>query len=516
MSSSRRDFLALSARLSGLVAIGALPAGRALAALRTAAYPFTLGIASGDPLPDGVVLWTRLAPEPLAPGGGMPPTPVGVRWEVARDEQFRQVVRRGEAAARPELAHAVHVEVDGLEPGRVYWYRFISGGEASPVGRTRTAPAPGARVDRLDVAFTSCQNYQNGFYTAHRHLSAEDVALVVHLGDYIYESGVDPRMPRQHEGPEVATLDAYRARYAHYKLDPDLQAAHAAFPWIVTPDDHEVSNNYAGVHPTPRYALDPTQFLQRRAAAYQAYYEHVPLRRTAAPHGPDAQLYRRLALGGLATVHVLDTRQYRTDQPCDEGTVVDCPGARDPNATIMGAAQSRWLQEGLAASTARWNVLANQVPIAPVARRTEQGLAQSMDKWAGYLHDRQLLTEFLRDRRIVNPVFVSGDVHVNWLSDVKVDYEDPRAPVVATEFVDTSISSGGNGSDGGRYAERMMAANPHVKFYNGQRGYLRCAITPERWTTDYRVVPYVDRPGAPVSTRASFVVEAGRPGAVPA
>ncbi|MBD2018750.1 alkaline phosphatase D family protein, partial [Leptolyngbya sp. FACHB-36] len=273
---------------------------------------FSLGVASGEPLPDGVVLWTRLAPEPLN-GGGMPPQPMSVQWQVAVDEQMRRVVQRGTTIAVPELAHSVHVEVNGLEPARWYWYRFQAGDQQSSIGRTRTAPALTSHVDRLRFAFASCQHYEHGYYAAYRDMAAADLDFVVHLGDYIYEGAATTGESRQHNGSDLVTLEQYRDRYALYKTDPDLQAAHAAFPWIVTWDDHEVAGNYANLTANGQ---SQQAFLQRRASAYQAYYEHMPLRRSSRPQGANLQLYRRFSFGDLAEFNVLDTRQYRSKQPC--------------------------------------------------------------------------------------------------------------------------------------------------------------------------------------------------------
>ena len=506
---TRRDFLV---RAAGLVAMGTLDARRADALIRTAEYPFSLGVASGDPWPGGVVLWTRLAPDPMAPGGGMPRSRVAVGWEVAEDESFRRVVKRGSALAVPELGHSVHVEVEGLQPARVYWYRFLSGGEASPIGRTKTAPRAGAPAGELRFAFASCQHYEMGFFNAHRHLAGEDLDLVVHLGDYIYEPGPLEDRPRRHDGPEIRTLQQYRNRYALYKSDADLQGAHSRFPFIVTWDDHEVENNYANL--IPEDEAEAAAFPQRRAAAYQAYYEHMPLRRSSMPRGPNLQLYRRLSYGGLAQFHVLDTRQYRTDQPCGEGNKPRCPGTLDPKATITGAAQERWLLQGLDRSSARWNVLANQLPIAQVDEAAGAAKVFSMDKWDAYVASRQRLMSFLATRKPSNPVVITGDVHVNWAAELKADFERPESRTVGVEFVGTSITSGGDGADMTASGESKLRENPHFKFFNGQRGYVRCTVTPERWTSDFRVVPYVSRPGAPISTRASLVVENGRPGIV--
>jgi alkaline phosphatase D len=506
---TRRDFLHAGAGAAGLILLGVLPAHRADASLRTREYPFTLGVASGDPTPTGVVLWTRLAPDPLRTGG-MPPERVPVRWEVASDEAFRRVVQRGQVLALPELAHSVHVEVEGLAPDRVYWYRFISGAESSPIGRTRTAPAAGARLDHFALAFASCQNYEAGYYTAHRHLANEDVSLVVFLGDYIYEDAPTTTGVRRHTSPEIVTLDDYRARYALYKTDPDLQAAHAAFPWVVTWDDHEVDNNYAGQISERYHPVD--LFLQRRAAAYQAYYEHMPIRRAQMPAGPDLRLYRRLGFGDLLELSVLDTRQYRSDQPCGDTITPPCAEASSPDATMLGAEQERWLFDSLGRSTARWNLVGNQLPLAEIDRIAGPTRGFQMDQWSGYVQPRDRLVRFLHERRVSNPIVITGDVHQNWVADVKVDANDPASATVATEFVGTSISSGGDGQEMTDAGRAILEENPHVRYYNAQRGYVRCTVTPQRWQSEYRLVPLVTRPQADVVTHASFVVESGRAG----
>jgi alkaline phosphatase D len=520
---SRRDLLARTGQLAGLLAFGALSSQelRALSWSRRghpAAYPFTLGVASGDPLSDGVVLWTRLAPDPLR-GGGMPDAAVPVRWEIASDDRFRHIVQRGEQVAHPAMAHAVHVEVSGLEAGRDYWYRFMTVDAVSPIGRTRTAHGRG--VSAMSFAFTSCQNYQAGYYTAHHHLAREAVDLVVHLGDYIYEGGIGKEMPRQHNSAEILTIADYRNRYALYKSDPELQAAHAASPWVVTWDDHEVDNNYAGNHEERGAPVE--QFLLRRAAAYQAYYEHMPLRRTAMPTGPNLQLYRRLHFGELLALHMLDTRQHRTPQPCHDGFVASCAGAQDPAATILGSAQERWLLEGLTPTQARWNVVANQVPFVPVTRRRgaadwngEGTPALSMDKWDGYAVQRARIHRHLRDAQVSNPIIITGDVHVSWVADIPSKLENPLSAPIGTEFVGTSISSGGSGQALSPMGAGLLADNPHARYFNGQRGYVRCRATHDLLTVDYRVVDAVERPTADITTHRSFIVAAGRPGVQPA
>ncbi len=505
---TRRSFLAAAG--------GALLSCRSASGpLLLAEYPFRLGVASGDPSPDGFVLWTRLAPRPLEPEGGMPPEPVEVDWEVAEDERFASVVRRGRARALPELAHSVHVEPEGLAPGRPYWYRFRAGGVESPAGRTRTLPPPGSPGGRLRLALASCQHFEQGYFTAYEHMAREDVDLVVHVGDYIYEQAGQPGRLRRHAGPECTTLQGYRARYGQYKSDPALMAMHAAAPWLVAPDDHEFDNNCAGAVSEEK-AVSPSDFLRRRAAAYQAYYEHMPLRRASLPAGPDMQIYRRIAWGRLAEFFVLDTRQYRTDQPSGDGNKPPSPEVLDPRGTLLGAAQRGWLEDGLARSPAAWNVLAQQVMFARVDRLPGEGVTHSMDQWPGYEHERRGLLRFLEERRIANAVVLSGDIHTNWANDLVADFDPPAPRVLASEFVGTSISSGGDGAASPRDLGRLLADNPFVRFHNAERGYVRCDVEATSWRADFRTIPYVLKPGAPIATRASFVVEPGRPGPRPA
>ncbi len=484
--------------------------GAGSGAPKFAAYPFSLGVASGDPAPDGVVLWTRLAPRPLEPGGGMTPEPVEVAWQIAEDEAMTRVVRAGTVTANAAWGHSVHVEADGLRPERWYWYRFKAGAELSAVGRTRTLPAAGTSPERLRFAFASCQKYEIGHYTAYEHMAREDLDLVFHLGDYIYEKADGKDAVRPHGTPEIFNIDDYRARYALYKSDPALQAAHAMAPWIVTWDDHEVSNNYAGAIPEHPGKMTTAAFLRRRAAGYQAYFEHMPLRRTALPSGPDMLLYRSVAFGRLAGFHVLDTRQYRTDQPLGDGVKAPAPELLDPRGTLLGERQRAWLFAGLGRSDTAWNALAQQVPLAFVDRTAGPAVGVSMDKWTGYEFERRALLGHLRDRRIANPVVLTGDVHANWANEIPADPARPDAPAVATEFIGTSITSDGDGKNRPANLDTVLAENPGVKFHNAERGYVRCEVTPEAWRTDFRTVPYVTRRGAPLNTRASFVVETGR------
>ena len=515
----RRTFVKLGGASAAALIFGYGPfTERVWAEPRFSDYPFKLGVASGDPAPDGVVLWTRLAPDPLN-GGGMPDKKVPVQWQVATDEGFANVVLEGMEFARPELAHSVHVEVGGLNPASEYFYRFRAGPELSPVGRTKTAPALGASLAEMSFAFVSCQQYEHGYFTAYRRMAEqEQLDLVVHLGDYIYEYGPNQYVApggnvRAHSGPEIVTLSDYRNRHAQYRTDEDLQAAHAAFPWAVTWDDHEVENNYADEVPEARTLTPTTEaFLRRRAAAYQSYYEHMPLRRSSVPTGPDMLLYRRLAYGNLAEFNVLDTRQYRDDQAANDGTDPPNPESLDPNRTLTGDEQERWLLDGLAASGATWNVLAQQVFFAQRDFNTDDTQRFSMDAWDGYVGSRDRISNFIRERGALNPVVLTGDVHNNWACDLKANYDDPASETFGVEFVGTSITSGGDGADTSPGQEATVAENPHIKFFSGQCGYVRCRLTPDEWRTDFRVLPYVSQPGAPVYTRASFVTEAGNPG----
>jgi alkaline phosphatase D len=484
--------------------------------------PFTLGVASGDPLPRGVVLWTRLAADPLAPDGlgGMPRRVVPVQWQLAHDERFRRVVRTGQQLARPESAHSVHAEVDGLAPGREYFYRFrTADGHLSPTGRTVTAPAPTSRT-AFTMAFASCSQYEHGYFTAYRHLADEEPDVILHLGDYIYEYKANDYTiaqgnVRDHAGPETETLANYRQRHAQYKTDLDLQLAHAAAPWLVVWDDHEVDNNWADEVPEKPEIPQPN-FLDRRAAAFRAYYENMPLRRSSVPQGIDLQLYRRVRWGRMATFHMLDTRQYRSDQACGDGARTGCAERLDPARSITGAEQERWLLDGLRRSTSTWDVIGQQVFFAQ--RDFTAGPVQtfSMDGWDGYVASRDRLLRGIADTDVTNPVVLTGDVHRHYANELKANFDDASSPTVGVELVTTSITSNGDGSDRTPATDVQLAENPHIKFANTQRGYVRTTFTSRQLRADFRVLPYVTQPGAPVSTRASFVVEEGEPGLHPA
>ncbi|WP_114559387.1 alkaline phosphatase D family protein [Desertihabitans aurantiacus] len=513
LTPTRRTVLTAGLVGTAAVAAPALAApSTAFAAPTPRQDPFTLGIASGDPWSTSVILWTRLALDPLAEDGlgGMPNASYTLRWEVASDERFRKVVRNGRAVAQPEFGHAVHVEATGLRPDREYWYRFRLGRHVSPVGRTRTAPRPGAMPSSLSMAFASCAQYEHGWFTAYRRLADERPDLVLHLGDYQYEYKADAYVApggnvRDHEGPETTTLAGYRQRHAQYKADADLQAAHAVAPWLVTWDDHEVDNNWADS--IPENVAERPGFLARREAAFRAYYENMPLRPSSAPKGYDLQLYRRVQWGQLATFHMLDTRQYRSDQACGDGWDTDCPEASDRRRTITGTAQEAWLLDGFRDSEARWDLLGQQVFFAE--RDSDQGPATtvSMDAWDGYTASRQRITDGWLDAGVRNPVVLTGDVHTHWANELKADWDDPTGRSIGTELVCSSITSGGNGSDSAIGSYPAQAWNPHIKFQNALRGYVSTVITPDAMDVSFRCLPYVQEPGAQAFTRARFLVE---------
>lgn len=489
---------------------------RARPAPSFASDPFSLGVASGEPQADGFVIWTRLAPDPLADesgAGGMAPEAVDVEWLVAEDEHMRKPVREGIALAEAAWAHSVHVEVEGLKPDRPYWYAFRVGPWQSKIGRARTTPKLGAAVAGLRLAFASCQHFETGYYAAYRHLVADNPDLILHLGDYLYE-GSSNLPVRRHEAPrEPRTLADYRRRHACYKRDPDLQAAHAQAPWLMTWDDHEVDNDYAGLHGSE--ASESAEiFAARRAAAYRAYWEHMPLRLRARPSALDMPLFTVCDYGALLRIQMLDTRQYRSDQPCGNAerlggqVVANCAERIEPARQMLGPAQEQWLLHGLDQSRAQWNVMAQSLLMAPLDQRPGPGEAHWSDGWDGYPAARERILNFIAQRRPSNPVVLGGDIHSFWATELSAS-----GVPVASEFVGSSISSPGISHEA---ITAMRPDNPHVKFCDARfRGYVRCDISPAGWRTDFRALADVRDPASAVSTLASFQVEIGRPGPVP-
>ncbi|CAN5669781.1 alkaline phosphatase [soil metagenome] len=487
--------------------------------------PFTLGVASGEPLPDGFVIWTRLAPEPLDPHGGMPRRQIPVSWEVAADDQFKHIVQSGTSMARPELAHAVHVEVAGLEPNRPYWYRFMVSGEQSRTGRSRTLPAPGARLDRVRFVAAGCQYYELGYFTAWRRIAEESIDFVFHYGDYIYEAagaklpygdnfGKNPPPLRAHVGHELYSIDDYRARYGQYKTDPDLQAAHAACPWFVSFDDHEIDNNWAGnidENETP-----PEIFALRKSMALQAFYENMPLRRSSMPINGHMQMFRTAQYGDLLNAFFLDTRQYRSNQANFD--LVSPQGAEvfAANRTMLGDRQEAWLFDGLSRSPARWNLIAQQVLLMNLLRQKDGSTERvaGMDTWSGYMHSRRRLLDHIERHRPGNVVTVSGDAHLHFAGNLIQDNGDGK--IISAEFSATSITSGADGTgDANPRVKSAMVGNPELKAITDKRGYLLCDINRDIWRSDLKILDKVTEANGILSTYASFAVEQGRPGIKP-
>jgi alkaline phosphatase D len=485
------------------------------------ADPFQLGVASGDPLPDSVVLWTRLAVDPMSPEP-MPPVEVPVRWEIATDERFRKVVRSGRRTTGPELGHSVHVDARGLDAGRDYFYRFRVGDYDSATGRTRTAPESGRRLDRIAFGVTSCQSYHAGYYTAYEQMSRDDLAFVVFLGDYIYELPLGS--VRSHGIPPAVTVDDFRQHYAAHHADTQLQAAHAAAPWIMTWDDHEVEDNYAGLNPGELgKARDPegsANFAAKRAAAYRAWWENVPVR--AKPPGADGsmRIYRSFRFGDLITLPVVDDRQYRTPlatagqgPATPPGGYPQLPAALDPNATILGKEQERWLLRTLDRSDARWNVLAQQTQMAAVDQTPEDASSSgySADAWDGYVAARNRLLGHVEKAKVKNFVTLGGDTHTSSVDDLRPDYLKEGSPVVGTEFVAPPASS--LESLAPQFVEGALR-NPHIHLYDiTNKGYLRIEATRPQLRADFRYVTTTQQPQAEPLAGTSWVVESGKPGA---
>ncbi|MFT4042288.1 MAG: alkaline phosphatase D family protein [Gordonia sp. (in: high G+C Gram-positive bacteria)] len=513
---TRRRFLTWTGVAAGLASAPALFYTDANSAPPPRGHnPFTLGVASGDPLPDGVVLWTRLAADPLARGGGMGSLAVPVEWEVATDESARHVVRRGMTIATPLNGHSVHVDVRGLQPSADYFFRFRANGEISPTGRTRTAPAAGHHHHALTFAFASCQSWADGYYLAFADMAAHAPDLVFHLGDYIYEKPIPADGGRRHTiampssaQHECMTLDDYRDRYALYKLDPDLQRAHSVSPFITIFDDHEVDNNWAA--DIPEDGAPIPAFLARRAQAMRAWWENTPVRTAQQPHGLDIRAYRRFTFGDLAQFSVLDTRTYRSDQVNGDNDHPQNAATADPRRTITGAAQERWLLDGLGASTARWNVLAHQTTIADLARERHGTRAVSMDGWSGYEASRARILDGARARNVRNLVSVVGDIHRNIVSELRSTYTRP-APTVGVELAGTSITSGADGQDSDANDRALKAASPHIHFGNAQRGYVLNRLSHDRWEAEYRVATSIAHSTGTLHRRALITIPNGRP-----
>lgn len=457
--------------------------------------PFTLGVASGEPTKTSVVLWTRLAPSPMEPGGGLSPEPRAVRWQLATDENMQRVLQHGEAVASSELAHSVHVDVQGLSPGREYWYRFTAGDEASPVARTKTLPE-----GNFDFTSCSCQHYEQGYFVAYDAMVRDDPSFVLHLGDYIYDVSFGEGVRKHETADTLETLEAYRLRHALYKSDLSLQRAHAHLPFFVVPDNHDALD-----------FNDPSK-TKRRAAAFQAWYEHMPIRAPYQRGSAALSVSRSIDIGELARIHVLDTRQFRDDQQvCRDGMDPDygfgvyrpkCDALADPSRTMLGAAQETWLEERLRTSTARWNVIATTVPFADFEFLRDGAPYVYYGGWSAYPANRERVLDALVGLGVSNPVFVSGDIHSSWINEVR-----RGTSLIATELTTSSISSDFPPPLSEPVRENLTH-NPHVKFFEEtKRGYGRHALTDDRWTTWIRTVDSVEHPEARVSTLTEHILE---------
>ncbi len=542
----RRRFLEFAMISVGAAASAALlPAESASAQTKFTRNPFTLGVASGDPTSSGIVLWTRLAPEPTDPSFLGPQTlPVG--WRIATDDQMRRVVARGRARATAELAHSVHVEVDGLRSGADYFYQFDIGGEQSPIGHFRTAPSRRETANSLKFAVATCQDWPSGYYTAYRDMAKNDLDLVLHLGDYTYEyqlyEGYSNRpLPPVEFRAAAVDLRTYRLRHSLHKLDADLQAAHAKFPFAIIWDDHEVANDYSGL--SPEYDVPSPAFAARRAAAYQAWYEHMPVR-SALGYGNDRgrssddnrseddedersddardtrrapgelRIYRRLNYGKLAEFTMLDDRQYRTDNPYGDGESDHNKFTNVGEYTMLGAEQERWVARGFENSRSQWNIVGQGLLLAELRHPpydTEDHYWN--DAWDGYPAARERLLNDVVRTGVRNPVFFTGDWHSSFANDLKVNFKDRTSPTIASEFVTPAITTGGDDTPYGPYYAPMVPFNPHIKYYEGdRRGYMMATVTKNQMRVDLRFVTSVVKADATGYLEKSFFVENDRPG----
>lgn len=526
---SRRRFIGQAAALS---ALAVLPVGRLAAQVRFSGYPFKLGVSSGDPTPDGFVIWTRLLPEPHDPGE-LGKTLFEVDWDVAEDPGFTRVVTTGRSYAPAHLGHSVHAEVAGLAPGNEYFYRFRIGRYESPTGRALTTPATTESPSALRMALTSCAQYEQGFFAAYRYMADDRPDLIVELGDYIYEVGYGERRVRLGQMKDAETLDDYRRRYAQYQLDPDLQAAHMACPWLVTWDDHDVANDYAGLtseHEACGGEEARHRFRSRRQAAYQAWFEHMPVRPSRLRAGGGIEVFGSADWGRLARFHLLDTRQHRSVQACPRpATPATCdtlrgrrllhigaggarmipytePGCReeveDPSRTMLGDEQERWLEASLGSSRAAWNFLAQGTPFSPIYEGSAEAPLLYSDGWPGYPVARQRLLDALRRHQVVNPVMLAGDPHAFFVNEVR----DARGETVATELITTAACNYNTDKS------QVLHLNPHIRYHDGKHcGYMRCEVSPDRVRTEMVAIEDMRDPRTPRQVLATWDVLNGDP-----
>ena len=518
----RRATLAHLARWAAVLAAGrvfAAPDTRLPVMDRPAfgADPFALGVASGQPRPHDVVIWTRLMGDPAVRGGRLPHALLPVTWEMADDPEFREGLRRGTVLADPHQGHSLRVRVEGLAPDRHHYYRFRCGDATSPVGRTRTAPRPDAEVERLRFALASCQHYEQGWFIPQREIATQDIDFVLFVGDYIYDTSNRRYRIRAHEADLPFTLDQFRARYAHYRRDPDLRAAHAAHPWIVAWDDHEVRNDYAGR--LGDEDLSPAKFLELRTTAYQVYFEHLPLAPDQRPTRDGMRMHDRYAWGRLADLWTLDGRQHRSLQACNaaaDGTAGGhlrwrCEELGDTRRSLLGMRQEGWLAEGLRGSTARWKLVGQCTQISawgipgPGGRRVI-----FTDGWDGYPVARARMLQDIADHRVDNVVFLGGDVHRHVAAVLRPRPNDPASPAVATEFVTSSLTTAGMPEAAMSLIRRSNPDILHAR--SDERGYMLFDVTPGSLHCVARATGFPVLPHAQMATQARFRVDAGRVG----
>jgi alkaline phosphatase D len=475
--------------------------------------PFALGVASGRPRADSVVLWTRLLFSDADRAAGT--EALRVQVEVFADAALKRRVQKLEVLTHEARAHSVHVHVQRLQPSTDYWYRFTQGDAQSMVGHTRTAPAPNAEVRELRVALSSCQHYEQGQYIAHAEIAKQTLDFVLFMGDYIYESSNAQYAIRKHNGEEPKTLAQYRERYEQYKRDPHLQAAHAAHPWVLMWDDHEVVNDYA--NDQDRQYTDPQQMLLRRAAAYQAYFEHQPLLLGPDAANPaDMHLYDHFSWGKLADVWTLDCRQYRSAQACRDPVrgggrmVVQCDELNDPTRSMLGREQERWLTDSLSRSKRQWKLVAQATQISSTSIPAPVGRSYWNDAWDGYPEARKRLLQTVVDAKLKNVVTLGGDVHCNVAANLRLEPNNPQSPIVASEFVTTSITSRGLGE---KPAAVIRESNSDLLHYRSdERGYSLITVTPAEVRCDFRTTKFPAGSEAGLKTQARYVVKNGKPG----
>ncbi|WP_090142628.1 alkaline phosphatase [Limnohabitans sp. DM1] len=520
---TRRDVHRRAMALALMPWLGAAAQAQALSGSATAAQgprwqvdPFSLGVASGQPQPGSVVLWTRL--RITEADAALKAQTISVVCEVFADAALRQPVRQWRVQTDATRAHSVHVLAQGLQPGRHYWYRFVCGNATSPVGHARTSPGLNDAVDRLRIALASCQHYEQGFYVAHREMAQRDLDLVLFVGDYIYESSNPRYMLRKHQGGVPRQLDEYRERHAQYKTDADLQACHAAHSWVMTWDDHEVVNDYA--NDLDRNYTDPQVFLRRRAAAYQAYFEHMPLRLGPDPaNTSQMRIHDRMAWGRLADLWTLDCRQYRDHQACPDPNrgggrvVMGCEALADPSRTMLGTAQEQWFTEGLSSSTKRWKLVAQSTQMSSSGVNTPLGRSAFTDGWDGYPQARARLLNNVAQARVQNVLMLGGDVHMNVAAQLRVQAGDERSPVVASELVSTSITSRGLGE---KLLAQIRDSNPDILHARSdERGYTLIDVKHEGVSAQFRTTTNPAQADGVLKTQARFQVQSGVAGILP-